>query len=351
MSSKQKRFEIAVLDDYQDVALSLADWSVLEPRATVTVFGDHLADSDAVVERLQPFDIVCVMRERTPMTRAIIERLPKLRMIASTATRNASIDLKAAAERGVQVVHTGYTSAPTIELTWALILGSARNLVAENTSLRGGGWQQSVGDDMAGRTLGVLGLGNVGGAVARIGNAFGMKVIAWSQNLTTERAAEVGATLVSRDEVFREADVVTIHLVLSGRTRGLVGEAELALMKPTSRLINTRADRSRSRRISLRHLRTRSSPAPPSMSSTRSRCRSTIRFARCLTCWQRHISATSPAASTLASTRIRSPTSAGGSTAKQRRLSESRRREMLSSGALSSLGSTLSRSRFLSRRY
>jgi phosphoglycerate dehydrogenase-like enzyme len=173
------------------------------------------------------------------MTRTIIERLPKLRMIASTATRNASIDLKAAEERGVQVVHTGYTSAPTIELTWALILGSARNLVAENTSLRGGGWQRSVGDDMAGRTLGVLGLGNVGGAVARIGNAFGMKVIAWSQNLTTERAAEVGATLVSRDELFQQADVVSIHLVLSKRTRGLVGAAELALMKPTARLVNT----------------------------------------------------------------------------------------------------------------
>src|SRR5258707_556238 len=177
MSSKQERYGIAVLDDYQDVALSLADWSVLDTRATVTIFNDHLADSDAVVERLQPFDIVCVMRERTPMTRTIIERLPKLRMIASTGTRNASIDLKAAEERDVQVVHTGYTSAPTIELTWALILGSARNLVAENTSLRGGGWQQSVGDDMAGRTLGVLGLGNIGGAVAEIGNTFGMKVI------------------------------------------------------------------------------------------------------------------------------------------------------------------------------
>src|SRR6476619_7130140 len=149
------------------------------------------------------------------MTRTIIERLPKLRMISSTGTRNASIDLKAAEERGVQVVHTGYTAAPTIELTWALILGSARNLVAENTSLRDGGWQQSVGDDLAGRTLGVLGLVNVGVAVARIGSAFSMKVIAWSQNLTTERAVEVGATLVSRDELFREADVVSIHLVLS----------------------------------------------------------------------------------------------------------------------------------------
>jgi phosphoglycerate dehydrogenase-like enzyme len=239
MPSKPERARIAVLDDYQNVALSLADWSAVDERATVTVFNDHLADSEAVVERLQPFDIVCVMRERTPMTRAIIERLPKLRLIASTAMRNASIDVKAAEERGVQVVHTGYTSAPTIELTWALILAGARNLIAENTSLRGGGWQQTVGDDMAGRTLGLLGLGNVGGAVARIGNAFGMKVIAWSQNLTNERAAEVGAALVTKDKLFQEADVVSIHLVLSGRTRGLVGAAELALMKPTARLINT----------------------------------------------------------------------------------------------------------------
>jgi phosphoglycerate dehydrogenase-like enzyme len=239
MPSKQERVRIAVLDDYQNVALSLADWSALDERATVTVFNDHLANSDAVVERLQPFDIVCVMRERTPMTRAIIERLPKLRLIASTAMRNASIDLKAAEERGVHVAHTSYTSAPTIELTWALILASARNLVSENTSLRGGGWQQSVGDDMAGRTLGLLGLGNIGGAMVKIGAAFGMKAIAWSQNLTNERAAEVGATRVSKDELFQEADVVSIHLVLSGRTRGLVGAAELALMKPTARLVNT----------------------------------------------------------------------------------------------------------------
>ena len=239
MPSKPERFKIAVLDDYQNVALSLADWSALDERATVTVFNDHLADSDAVVERLKPFDVVCVMRERTPMTRAVIERLPKLRLIASTAMRNASIDVKAAEERGVQVVHTGYTSAPTIELTWALILASARNLVAENASLRSGGWQQTVGDDMAGRTLALLGLGNVGGAVAKIGVAFGMKVIAWSQNLTNERAAEVGATRVSKEELFREADVLSIHLVLSDRTRGLVGAAELALMKPTARLINT----------------------------------------------------------------------------------------------------------------
>jgi phosphoglycerate dehydrogenase-like enzyme len=239
MPSKPERFRIAVLDDYQNVALSLADWSALGERASVTVFNDHLAGPDAVIERLQPFEVVCVMRERTPMTRAIIERLPKLRLIASTAMRNASIDLKAAEERGVQVVHTGYFSAPTIELTWALILAGARNLVAENTSLRNGGWQQSVGDDMAGRTLGLLGLGNVGGAVAKIGAAFGMKVIAWSQNLTNERAAEVGAARVTRDELFQQADVLSVHLVLSDRTRGLVGAAELALMKPTARLVNT----------------------------------------------------------------------------------------------------------------
>src|SRR6202521_4103954 len=238
-SSKQEHFRIAVLDDYQHVALSLADWSVLDGRATVTVFDDHLAHSDAVVERLRPFDIVCVMRERTPMTRTIIERLPKLRLIASTAPRNTSIDLEAAEERGVQVVHTGYTSAPTIELTWALILGSARNLVAENASLRSGGWQRFIGDDMAGRTLGVLGLGNVGGPVAQIGKAFGKNVIAWSQNLTAERAAEVSAELVSKEELFRRADVVSVHVGLSDRTRGLVGAAEFALMKPTARLVNT----------------------------------------------------------------------------------------------------------------
>jgi phosphoglycerate dehydrogenase-like enzyme len=203
------------------------------------VFSDHLADADAVVERLQPFDVVCIMRERTPLTRVIIERLPRLRLIASTGPRNASIDMKAAEERGILIVHTGYTSAPTIELTWALILSGARNLVAENASLRSGGWQRFVGDDMAGRTLGVLGVGNIGGAVAQIGKTFGMNVIAWSQNLTAERAAEVGAELVSKEELFKRADVVSVHLILSGRTRGLVGAPELALMKPTARLVNT----------------------------------------------------------------------------------------------------------------
>lgn len=239
MSAKPDLFKVAVLDDYQNVALLMANWLTLDGRAAVSVFNDHLADVDAVVARLEPFDVVCVMRERTPMTRAVISRLPKLRLIASTAFRNASIDLEAAKERGVEVVHTGYSSTPTIELTWALILASARRILAENASLRAGGWQRFVGDDLAGKTLGILGLGNIGGAVARIGKAFGMEVIAWSQNLTAERAAEAGAALVAKEDLFRRSDVLTIHLVLSARTRGLVSAKELALMKPTARLVNT----------------------------------------------------------------------------------------------------------------
>jgi phosphoglycerate dehydrogenase-like enzyme len=239
MAISQELVRIAVLDDYQNVALSMANWSVLDGLAAVTVFNDHFPDTETVVASLQPFDVVCVMRERTPMTRAVISRLPKLRLIASTATQNASIDLKAAAERNIEVVHTSYSSTPTIELTWALILASVRNLIAESASLRAGGWQNLIGDDLAGRTLGVLGLGNIGSAVARIGKAFGMEVIAWSENLTTERAAKVGAALVSKEELFRQADILTIHLVLSSRTRGLVSASELALMKPAARLVNT----------------------------------------------------------------------------------------------------------------
>jgi phosphoglycerate dehydrogenase-like enzyme len=239
MPTSPVRYRIAVLDDYQNVALSMANWSVLEVRASVTVFNDHLDDTDAVIARLQGFDIVCVMRERTPLTRAVISGLPKLRLIASTARRNASIDLAAAAEQGIEIVHTGYLSHPTIELTWALILACVRDVAAESASLRAGGWQRLVGDDLAGRTLGVLGLGNIGGAVARIGNAFDMKVIAWSENLTTERAAATGCVRVSKEELFRQSDVLSIHLVLSNRTLGLVGAEEFALMKRTARLVNT----------------------------------------------------------------------------------------------------------------
>ena len=239
MNSKTINIKVAILDDYANVALRMADWSALKDRATISVFNDHVAGADAVVERLHPFDVVSIMRERTPLSREVIARLPNLKLIASTGSRNAAIDVSAAKERGIAISHTGYRSEPTIEFTWALILASTRNLVAENNNFRSGGWQQSIGGDLNGNTLGVLGLGNVGAQVAKIGNAFGMNVITWSQNMTAERAAAAGATSVSKDELFRQSDILTIHVVLSERTRGMVGEAELALMKPTSRLINT----------------------------------------------------------------------------------------------------------------
>jgi phosphoglycerate dehydrogenase-like enzyme len=239
MNTAAPAVRIAVLDDYQNVALELADWSAVRARARIDVYNDHLADADAVVERLLPYDIVCVMRERTPLRRDIIERLPNLRLIASTGSRNASIDTTAAAEHGIAIMHTSYTSTPTVEFTWALILAGARHIVTENASLRAGAWQRSVGDDMAGNTLGLIGLGNVGSLVAKVGIAFGMNVIAWSQNLTAPRAAAAGARLVTQEELLRESDIVSIHLVLSRRTRGLIGAAELALMKPSARLVNT----------------------------------------------------------------------------------------------------------------
>jgi phosphoglycerate dehydrogenase-like enzyme len=237
--SNEHPLRVAVLDDYQGVALTLTDWSAVTARAHVVVFNDHLTDTDAIVERLLPFDVVCVMRERTPLSRNIIERLPTLKLIASTGKRNASIDSVIAAERGITVVHTSYTSTPTVELTWALILAGARHIVSENATLRAGGWQRAVGDDLADKTLGILGLGSIGSQVAKVALAFGMNVIAWSQNLTSQAAAAAGARLVSKEELLREADVVSIHLVLSKRTAGLIGAAELALMKPSARLVNT----------------------------------------------------------------------------------------------------------------
>lgn len=231
--------KVAILDDYQDVALRLADWSAVRRRAEITVFNDHLADPAAVVDRLRPFDVVCVMRERTPLSRDILQQLPRLKLIASTGPRNAAIDMRVAAERGIVVTATGYESTPTIELSWALILASARHLAREAASVRDGGWQTRIGTNLRGKCLGVIGLGNIGKEVAQIALAFGMTVIAWSQNLTSEIASAAGATLVDKDALFRQADIVTIHLILSRRTSGLVGAAELALMKPTAWLVNT----------------------------------------------------------------------------------------------------------------
>jgi phosphoglycerate dehydrogenase-like enzyme len=231
--------QVAVLDDYQGVALTSADWSPLAGKANVTVFRDHLADEDALVERLAPFAVVCAMRERTPLRRSLLARLPNLRLIASTAPRNAAIDMAAASELGIEVRHTGYSSNGAIELTWALILAAARHVPAETNSVRAGGWMTGVGVDLAGATLGIAGLGRIGGAAARIAKAFDMNVIAWSTNLTAERAEEAGARLVSKEALFRESDFVTLQLVLSERSRHTVAAAELALMKPTAWLVNS----------------------------------------------------------------------------------------------------------------
>jgi phosphoglycerate dehydrogenase-like enzyme len=231
--------QVALLDDYQGVALQSADWSPLNGKADITVFRDHLSDSAALVERLKPFDVLSVMRERTPLTRAILEQLPNLRLISSTGFRNASIDLTAAKERGITVCHTGYSSHGAIEMTWALILAMLRNVPAEFASVQKGRWQISVGGDLEGKTIGIVGLGNIGARIAKIAHAFGMNILAWSQNLTRESAEKQGARLVSKEDLFRTADIVTIHLVLSSRTKGVIGATEFGLMKPTAYFVNT----------------------------------------------------------------------------------------------------------------
>lgn len=228
---------IAILDDYQNVARSFADWDRLD--AEITVFTEHITDPDDVVAALAGFDVVVAMRERTRFSADVLRRLPDLELLVSTGQRNAAIDVGAANEQGVVVSGTGYIPHPTAEHTWALILAAARNIPAEERAVRDGRWQHTVGTALRGKTLGLLGLGRLGGAVAGIGTAFGMRPIAWSQNLTEERAAEHGVRAVSRDELLRSADVLSIHLVLSKRTRGLLGADELALMKPGALLVNT----------------------------------------------------------------------------------------------------------------
>ncbi|MGH6900878.1 MAG: D-2-hydroxyacid dehydrogenase family protein [Geminicoccaceae bacterium] len=231
--------KLAILDDYQRVALDMADWSLLRDAVEITVFERHLGGLDAVAAALHDFEIVCAMRERTPFPRALLERLPRLRLLVTTGAANAAIDLAAAAEHGVTVCGTASIPRPPAEHTWALILAAARHLPAEDRYMRAGGWQRTVGIDLAGRTLGVIGLGRIGGIVAEIGRAFGMTILAWSQNLTAERAQACGATLVAKEALLAGADFVTIHLRLGERTRGLIGAAELAAMRTSAWLVNT----------------------------------------------------------------------------------------------------------------
>jgi len=230
---------VALLDDYQGVALSMADWKSLPTATEVVVFKDHLADEDALAARLADFDIIMALRERTLFPRTLLERLPKLKLLITAGMRNASIDMKAAAERGVLVCGTSGLPYPTAELAWGLILSLVRRIPAEDRATREGRWQTSLGLGLNGKTLGVLGLGTLGSRVARVGRALEMKVLAWSQNLTAERAAAEDAMLVAKDDLLARSDVVSIHLVLSERTRGLIGARELGLMKRGAYLVNT----------------------------------------------------------------------------------------------------------------
>ena len=230
---------VAVLDDYQGVALEMADWGRLPEGTQVQVFSDHLESPDGVAKRLRDFEVVSAMRERTPFPRTLLERLPRLRLLITTGMRNASIDLDAATDLGIVVCGTGGLGYPTAELTWGLILALVRRIPQEDAATRQGRWQTTVGVRLHGKVLGVMGLGRLGSQVATIGRAFGMSVVAWSQNLTAERAAELGAALVTKDELFTRSDVLSVHLQLSQRTVGLVGGRELGLMKPTAYLVNT----------------------------------------------------------------------------------------------------------------
>ncbi|CAI1620050.1 D-2-hydroxyacid dehydrogenase family protein [Serratia plymuthica] len=235
------KLKCAILDDYQQVALAMADWSAIAERVEVFAMSQHFTDEAELAVHLQDCDMLVIMRERTPITATLLARLPKLKLLITSGMRNASIDLAAAEQRGIVVCGTASGSAAPMELTWALLLGLAKHTVAENAGLRNNGpWQQALGVTLQGKTLGLLGLGKIGSQMARVAQAFGMRVLAWSQNLTAERAGQQGVALAeSKRALFEQSDFVSVHLVLSERSRGLVGRDELAAMKPSAYLINT----------------------------------------------------------------------------------------------------------------
>jgi phosphoglycerate dehydrogenase-like enzyme len=234
------KLRCALLDDFQNVATTVADWGPVLDRVEVTGFARHFADEDELVEAVSGFDIIVTLRERVPFPASLFARLPRLKLLVASGMRNSVIDFAAAAEHGVTVCGTDSSSTPPVELTWALLLGLARNVVGESNALRAGGpWQSTVGADLHGRRLGLVGLGKIGSRVAAVGAAFGMEVVAWSRSLTDERAAAVGATCVSKRELLESSDFVSIHVVLNEQTRGLIGAAELALMPSSAYLVNT----------------------------------------------------------------------------------------------------------------
>jgi len=231
--------KIAVIDDWQQVASDVVDWSPLQGIGELTFIHDYPADTATLSQRLADFEVICVMRERTRFDAALLRSLPRLKLLLTGGIRNAAIDLATASSLGIQVCGTDSYKHAAPELTWALIMAHTRNLLVEATSLRNGGWQQGLGGDLHGKTLGILGLGSIGQRVAQFGQVFGMRVIAWSQNLTPERASKAGVTYVSKQQLFEQADVLSVHLVLSERSRGLVDAQALGWMKPTALLVNT----------------------------------------------------------------------------------------------------------------
>jgi phosphoglycerate dehydrogenase-like enzyme len=231
--------KLAILDDYEHAALAMADWSAVARDVEITVFHDHVADETMLAARLRPFNVICMMRERTPFPRSLLERLPSLEHLVTSGMRNLSIDLTAAKDRGIVVTGTPILPYPAAEHTWALILALAKRVPADDRNVRTGQWGTALGVGLNGKRLGIVGLGKLGAQVARVGLAFGMRVVAWSPNLTSERCAETGVALATKEALFREADFVTIHLQLSARSRGLVTAADLKLMKSTAFLINT----------------------------------------------------------------------------------------------------------------
>ncbi|QXI03566.1 D-2-hydroxyacid dehydrogenase family protein [Pseudomonas tensinigenes] len=231
--------QIAVIDDWQDVARDVVDWSVLDSLGEVTFEHDYPADNATLAERLGRYQVICVMRERTRFDEDLLKRLPNLKLLVTGGMRNAALDMQAAAKLGIKVCGTDSYKHAAPELTWALIMAATRNLVKEANALRDGQWQQGLGGDLHGKTLGILGLGSIGQRVAQFGQVFGMKVIAWSENLTAERAEQVGVTYVNKQQLFEQADVLSVHLVLSERSRGLVDAQALGWMKPTALLVNT----------------------------------------------------------------------------------------------------------------
>jgi phosphoglycerate dehydrogenase-like enzyme len=230
---------LTILDDYQQVALGMADWSAVREHYDIDVVTEHIGVRDRLVDRLAGSEVVVIMRERTPFPAEVFDRLPELRLLVTTGPGNASVDLDAARAHGITVCRTGGTGNSVPELTIGMIIALARNFVQEDAAVRAGRWQHTVGLGLHGRTLGVVGLGRLGVPVAGLGKALGMQVIAWSPNLTQERAEPHGATAVDRERLFAESDVVTIHMPLSPRSRGLITGADLALMKPTAYLVNT----------------------------------------------------------------------------------------------------------------